>query len=174
MHKTLINRNSFRFEFVSFEERVAALTPGQDRLYLDAGDELGPGVIDHHHLAAYAGSTTSMVLSHPEFVTGALIIPPYACRLLRYPHLRYLRELMLPAAASAIPGFIVAVGAVTLFPADSLFEIVVQIGIVAALSAFTVFFICLDPPTRATSLRALVSWARPQCQRLVHPFTEGD
>src|SRR5262249_44806207 len=44
---------------------------GRDTLHLDVGDDLRVGVIDHHHLPAYSGSTTGLVLVHPGFVDQA-------------------------------------------------------------------------------------------------------
>jgi len=38
---------------------------------VDAGDDLRPGVIDHHHLAAYNGSTARLVLAQPDLVRQA-------------------------------------------------------------------------------------------------------
>ena len=46
--------------------------PGPDRLYLDVGNDLRPGVIDHHQLHAYGGSTTRLVFSNPDLVVGSI------------------------------------------------------------------------------------------------------
>jgi serine/threonine protein kinase len=71
---TLLRREVIRFAFAPRGECAPALSGGQDRLFLDVGNALRPGVIDHHHLtAAPAGSTTSLVLAHPEFIAGALM-----------------------------------------------------------------------------------------------------
>lgn len=61
-----------RFDFVGHGQTVPAGATRRDRLWLDAGNALGPGIIDHHHLAAYTGSTTSLVLQHPDLVWAAL------------------------------------------------------------------------------------------------------
>jgi hypothetical protein len=61
-----------RFAFAGFGERAPVLAAPTNRLYLDVGNDLRPGVIDHHHLTAYSGSTASMVLAHPQLVLGAL------------------------------------------------------------------------------------------------------
>jgi hypothetical protein len=67
----LLRRVCIRFAFAGPGERPAAGTP-QDRLYLELGQDLRPGVIDHHHLTAYSGSTASLVLAHPDLVSGAV------------------------------------------------------------------------------------------------------
>jgi hypothetical protein len=46
-----------RFEFVGYGAPAEAPREGLGRLFLDVGNDLGPGVIDHHHLPAYTGST---------------------------------------------------------------------------------------------------------------------
>jgi hypothetical protein len=59
-----------RFLFVGFGEKAPeSLT---DRLYLDVGNDLRPGVIDHHQRVAYAGSTTGLVRVHTPLLEGAL------------------------------------------------------------------------------------------------------
>jgi serine/threonine protein kinase len=66
-----VSRSSLYFRFAGMGERAPAAGPA-DRLYLDVGNDLRPGVIDHHHLTAYSGATASMVLDHAAFLTGAL------------------------------------------------------------------------------------------------------
>ncbi len=61
-----------RFAFLGLGERVTDPAPG--RLFLDVGNDLRPGVIDHHQRACVAGSTASLVLSRPDLVLGA--VPP--------------------------------------------------------------------------------------------------
>src|SRR5438128_7875281 len=56
-----------RFAFVGYGARAEAAPGGPDRLYLDVGNDLRPGVIDHHHLAAYQGSTAGLVVAHPDW-----------------------------------------------------------------------------------------------------------
>jgi hypothetical protein len=58
--------------FVGLGERAPDFTGPSDRLFLDVGNDLRPGVIDHHHLDAYSGSTASLVLDHPSLVDGAV------------------------------------------------------------------------------------------------------
>src|SRR5262249_5371558 len=45
-----------RFEFVGYRQKPPAELP--NRLYLDVGSDLRPGVIDHHQLRASFGSTS--------------------------------------------------------------------------------------------------------------------
>jgi hypothetical protein len=54
-------------------ERAAPAPGPADRLYLDVGNDLRPGVLDHHQLTAYTGSTTGLVLIHPELIDGAVV-----------------------------------------------------------------------------------------------------
>jgi hypothetical protein len=61
-----------RFAFVGYGTQAPADAGGQDRLFLDVGNALGPGVLDHHHLTGGVGSTASLVLAHPEFVAAAV------------------------------------------------------------------------------------------------------
>jgi hypothetical protein len=61
-----------RFAFTGMGAPAPARTAAQDRLFLDVGNDLRPGVLDHHHLTAYTGSTASLVLAHPAFVDGAV------------------------------------------------------------------------------------------------------
>ncbi len=67
-----VARSAVRFAFVGLGERAAATTAGRDRIYLDVGNDLRPGVLDHHHRVASAGSTASLVLAHPDLVAAAL------------------------------------------------------------------------------------------------------
>jgi serine/threonine protein kinase len=67
-----VSRQAIRFAFVGHGETALRSVAPRDRIYLDVGNALGPGVIDHHHLAAGTSSTTSLVLAHPSFLDGAL------------------------------------------------------------------------------------------------------
>jgi serine/threonine protein kinase len=64
-------REAIRFAFAGFGERAAVPVP-PNRLYLDVGNDLCPGVLDHHHLTTHSGSTTSLVLTRPELVTASV------------------------------------------------------------------------------------------------------
>ncbi len=59
------------YDFVGYGS-VVELAGGRDCLYLDVGNQLAPGVVDHHHLPAYTGSAAGLVLVHPELVQAAL------------------------------------------------------------------------------------------------------
>jgi hypothetical protein len=63
-----------RFEFVGYGAQADAPRQGPGRLFLDVGNDLGPGVIDHHHLPAYTGSTARLILAHPDLVLES--VPP--------------------------------------------------------------------------------------------------
>lgn len=71
--RPLLRREVIRFAFAGFGERAPQFVLPQDRLYLDVGNDLRPGVIDHHHLSTAASSTASLMLAHPEFLDGAVI-----------------------------------------------------------------------------------------------------
>ncbi len=62
-----ISPDRFRYQFVH-TGAVAADPCPTDRLYLDVGNRLGPGVIDHHRLLAHSGSTTRLVHTYPELL----------------------------------------------------------------------------------------------------------
>jgi hypothetical protein len=68
----VIDHDAIRYAFVGYGWRAGAPDEERGRLYLDVGNDLRPGVIDHHHLAAYAGSTARLVLAHPELVLQAV------------------------------------------------------------------------------------------------------
>lgn len=70
-----VRREMVQLEFVGYGTQAEVPdqdTGGRDRLYLDVGNHLGPGVIDHHHLAACTCSATSLVLEHPDLLVGSL------------------------------------------------------------------------------------------------------
>lgn len=67
-----VTKSAFRFEFVGYGTQTPACMVHTDCLFLDVGNHLRPGVIDHHHLAAYTGSTASLLLLHPDFILGSL------------------------------------------------------------------------------------------------------
>ncbi len=67
-----VARSALRFAFVGMGARCPNQPAPQGWLYLDVGNDLRPGVLDHHHLVAGTGSTTSLVLAYPAFVTGAV------------------------------------------------------------------------------------------------------
>ena len=61
-------RERIRFVFVGYGERAPAQAGQRDRLFLDVGNDLRPGVIDHHHQTSLSGSTATLVLRLPELV----------------------------------------------------------------------------------------------------------
>ena len=63
-----LRREVFSFEFVGFGVQAEAVGELPGRLFLDVGNDLRPGVIDHHHLPAYTGSTARLILAHPDLV----------------------------------------------------------------------------------------------------------
>jgi hypothetical protein len=62
-----------RFAFVGMGERAPDWTGPADRLWLDVGNDLRPGVLDHHHLMAGTGSTASPVLAYPAFLDRSVV-----------------------------------------------------------------------------------------------------
>jgi len=71
--RPLVAREAIRYVFAHQGERPPLLLTPADRIYLDVGNDLRPGVIDRHHRSATHGSTTSLVLSHPELVDAAVV-----------------------------------------------------------------------------------------------------
>lgn len=61
-----------KYELVGYGVTALDAGPGRDRLYLDVGNRLGPGVIDHHQIAGHRGSTAGLVFSHPAYVRESL------------------------------------------------------------------------------------------------------
>jgi serine/threonine protein kinase len=70
----LVHYDAIRFVFTGAGSSAPVAGPGPDRLYLDVGNDLRRGVIDHHHLYAYGGSTTRLTFSNPDLV--ASIVEP--------------------------------------------------------------------------------------------------
>jgi hypothetical protein len=70
--RPLLRAEGVRFAFVGHGVQAEATPGGPDRLYLDVGNDLRPGVIDHHHLAAYQGSTAGLVVAHPDLVRESI------------------------------------------------------------------------------------------------------
>ena len=68
----VVRRSSFRFRFVPVGDTAAPFTDPQDELWLDVGNRLQPGVIDHHQMTGNANSAARLVVEHPELMTGAL------------------------------------------------------------------------------------------------------
>lgn len=64
--------NAFQYEFVPYGTQAAPVSKGDDRLFLDVGNALAPGVIDTHQLAAHCGSVARMVVQHCDLVVQSL------------------------------------------------------------------------------------------------------
>jgi len=71
--RPLVSRSLVRFAFAGLGERAPQFTTPGDRLYLDVGNDLRPGVIDRHNRTASHASTTSLVLGHPELLDAAVV-----------------------------------------------------------------------------------------------------
>jgi serine/threonine protein kinase len=69
--RPLLDPGAVRYFFVGLGEVAPAALP-PDRLYLDVGNDLRPGVLDHHPRTAFQGSTSSLVLAHPELLEAAV------------------------------------------------------------------------------------------------------
>ena len=67
-----LRRDVIRFVFVGAGSSVPRGGPPPDRLFLDVGNDLRTGAIDHHQLQAYGGSTTRLVATNPGLVAGAV------------------------------------------------------------------------------------------------------
>jgi hypothetical protein len=65
-----VRPEEIRFAFAGYGE--AAPAGLRDRLYLDVGGDVRPGVLDHHHAEHSSACTTDLVLRHPELVLGAV------------------------------------------------------------------------------------------------------
>lgn len=66
-----ISADCIQFSFAGYGA-MAPETDLHDRVFLDVGNALRPGVIDHHQLGGGYGSTTSLVLYRPDLVWGVL------------------------------------------------------------------------------------------------------
>jgi predicted Ser/Thr protein kinase len=71
--RPLVPREAIRFAFTGLGQCAPAPCGPGDRLYLDVGNDLRPGVIDHHHRTAYTGSTAGLMLTHPRLVDEAVL-----------------------------------------------------------------------------------------------------
>ncbi|QDV51565.1 hypothetical protein Enr17x_36210 [Gimesia fumaroli] len=62
----------FRYRFVEMGTTAASFYRHSDELWLDVGNRLGDGVIDHHQKSGDANSSTRLVYDHPEFIQNAV------------------------------------------------------------------------------------------------------
>ena len=67
-----LRRDVIRFVYVGPGSSVPREGPAPDRLYLDVGNDLRTGVLDHHQSQSYVGSTTRLVAMNPDLVAGAV------------------------------------------------------------------------------------------------------
>jgi serine/threonine protein kinase len=87
-----IAADCIRFAFAGFGQAAPAASGPADRLYLDVGGDLRPGVLDHHNLSSSVGSTASLALRRPELMDAA-VVPgrqpddPFTIVLHQYPDL---------------------------------------------------------------------------------------
>ncbi len=118
-HRPLVEREAIRFAFVGMGEQAPPSHGPGDRLFLDVGNDLRPGVIDHHQLTAYSGSTTGLVLSHPELIDAAVVLTrrrddPFTLVLHEHPDLDCVASAYLACAylaTGSFPGGAEALGA---------------------------------------------------------------
>lgn len=68
-----IDPTALRFAFARPGERAPVFQGPQDRVFLDVGNDLATGVIDHHQQHASASSTARLVLGHPRLLDRAVI-----------------------------------------------------------------------------------------------------
>jgi serine/threonine protein kinase len=70
-NRTFVHRDAIRFVFAGASSS-SAHGASTDRLFLGVGNDLRPGVIDRLQLHAFGGSTTRLVVSNPDLVTGTV------------------------------------------------------------------------------------------------------
>ena len=68
----MVRKHCVRLEFTGYGVQVDSLAEPADRLYLEVGNRLEPGIIDQHHLASFSGSTARLVLQNPELIDCAV------------------------------------------------------------------------------------------------------
>lgn len=61
-------QNEIIFDFVGYGTTVKVDMIPENCLYLDVGNNVSKGVVDHHHFAANIGSATSMLYNNPDLV----------------------------------------------------------------------------------------------------------
>ena len=67
-----VPRTSVRVVFVPFGFTAPPTLVGQDRVFLDVGNRLAEGVIDHHHLRGADGPTAKFVRDRANFLDAAI------------------------------------------------------------------------------------------------------
>jgi serine/threonine protein kinase len=71
--RPVIEPGALRLAFARPGERAPVFQGPQDRVFLDVGNDLATGVIDHHQQVQSAGSTTRLVLAHPRLLDRAVV-----------------------------------------------------------------------------------------------------
>ena len=122
--RTMVRREAIRFAFVGMGELAPVGDAPRDRLYLDVGNDLRAGVIDHHQDAAPAGSTAGLVLAHPDLVAGSVnprrgaddpftivlhAMPDLDCIASAYLAVAYLADGAFPQGAEALAHYVAKV-----------------------------------------------------------------
>jgi hypothetical protein len=72
--RPLVDRQAIRFNFTGYGTVAASSASFRDRLYLDVGNDLRPGVLDHHQLVMSTASATTLVLNRPDLI-DAIVAP---------------------------------------------------------------------------------------------------
>ncbi|HKI36997.1 MAG TPA: serine/threonine-protein kinase [Gemmataceae bacterium] len=72
--RPLLRREAIRFAFAPLGQVAPPALGMQNRLFLDVGNDLRPGVIDHHHLTGPAASTARLVEGRLDLI-GAAVAP---------------------------------------------------------------------------------------------------
>jgi serine/threonine protein kinase len=69
--RPLVRREAIRFAFADYGQ-VASAQLEPNCLFLDVGNDLRAGVIDHHHLMAIAGSTASLIENRLDLIDASV------------------------------------------------------------------------------------------------------
>jgi serine/threonine protein kinase len=71
--RPVIEQGALRLAFARPGERAPVFQGPQDRVFLDVGNDLATGVIDHHQQVQSAGSTARLVLANPRLLERAVV-----------------------------------------------------------------------------------------------------
>lgn len=72
MNGVLKDLNNIIFDFVGYGTSVNVDEIPKNCLYLDVGNNVGNGIIDHHHFVSSVGSATSLLYKNPELVLRSI------------------------------------------------------------------------------------------------------
>jgi hypothetical protein len=67
-----VDRQAIRFTFAGYGTAAPPSASFRDRLYLDVGNDLRAGVLDHHQLVMSTASSTGLVLNRPDLIDAIL------------------------------------------------------------------------------------------------------